>query len=347
MFFLLLGPVHSQAQTPSIKSTANVAENITCRLVNGDRVSGQALMVSGTDVKVETIFAGIITLRASAILSCYTTEERLRNELSRVGIAMSPPMASAAAAASSPQQTSTSSKGVPSPPTTSILQKPSSDSEWKRILSLNYAFSLGNSNTSDFSISGGLIHQGSRGRFQVATLLRRMFKDGVAFGNLFTATVHLDQKTGHPKRSGGSSYFTEAAYEQDQLKKLDHRLFISAGVSVPVLKKKTAQVSIDFGSGVTREIFSTGSHRTIGNGLIRFAGEQSMSRRIQFKQQFSLYPEFSTASRYRMVADCQLHIPLNKYLSLNIRTLDRFDSRPQGGVKSNDFSLLSGIGLQF
>ena len=46
-------------------------------------------------------------------------------------------------------------------------------------------------------------------------------------------------------------------------------------------------------------------------------------------------------------AQVTLRAPLTKALAFSIGGVNRFDRRPPEGVKRNDFSLLSGVALEF
>jgi putative salt-induced outer membrane protein YdiY len=358
-FFVLFVTIHVRAQSGRVSADKlpPVPTNITCSLVNGDRVSGRALSISSSAVAIETIFAGPVTLRPAAIVSCATQDGEVQAQLAIYQIPANVTVAAAAPSPAAgtpvnitPAPSATrgeAAKSAPPPATARQTQSNGHESDWKRAFAFNYSLARGNSNSSDFNITGGITRKMRDSSLRLSGLLRRGARDGNDFANLFTATVRYEHKIDGDQPLGGLSYFSEAGYEQDQLKKLDHRLVFNGGMTVPLIKDKTKEMSFDLGSGLTREMFSTGVERTLGTGLLRFTSEQTIFTRARFKQQVSVFPEFSDVSRYRMQADVSFLAPINKVFSIRLGALNRYDSRPQDNVKRNDFSLLSGLGIEF
>ncbi|MER3427421.1 MAG: hypothetical protein C4334_04850 [Pyrinomonas sp.] len=313
---------------------------ISCLLTNGDRITGQTLSVSSDVIAISTAYAGTVTIRTTMISRCETEDEAVRAQLTAAKVAL----------LARSETTDKTPSPQPSPQSTpSPISKDRQRFGWKRTLAFNYTLSRGNADISDLNVSGNFVRTYEDGRFIIGGLLRRGIKNGKDFAGLFTSNVRYERRldmSSMPQRH--LSFFAEAGYERDEMRRLDNRFVWNGGLLIPLLKSEAQEVAIDLGGGVTHEEYETGLRRTLGEGVLRFTSEQKVLGSARFRQQISAFPDFAEMGRYRFHVDLSLRAPLTKALSLRIGALNRFDNRPQEqNVKRNDFSLMSGLAVEF
>lgn len=329
IFFLIIS-THAQSVSPS---------TIVCTLRNGDRVSGHAPTFAAGVLSFETEYMGRATLRSSALAACETEDPALRAKVNE--------LISIASVTPENPATVEVAKSTLSTPTVAP-KKPEPEDSWKKTIAFSYAFARGNADVNDMNLSGSVVHKERDGRFVLQAFLRRGTKNGQDFADLFTTNARYERKLESEfLEIDNVSFFNEVAYEQDALKKLDHRLSWNGGMQFPLVKNESAEMALDVGGGVTREDYSTDVHRTLGSGLLRFKSEQTILGRTKLSQQIAAFPDFAEVGRYRLHADLSVTAPITRIFSVRVGALNRFDNRPQEAVKRNDFSLLSGLALNF
>jgi putative salt-induced outer membrane protein YdiY len=313
--------------------------NCLCLLTNGDRVSGYVLGITPVAISMETAYAGVLTIPPASILSCETSDAELRlrikNFLSR-NVESSPTIPTA------PISTSEESSTKDSP------SDKKTENPWKRNLEFGYTYSRGNANITDMDFSGGISRTGKKDKLSLDSLMRKGAQDGTETANLFTLTARHDRKIADEQPIFGyMSFFNEMRYETDQLKRLDHRLAWSGGITKSLFKRRENALVLDLGGGVTKEKYFTDGNRFVGSGLLRLSSEQTFFTGTTFKQEMEMIPDFGEFGRYLLQTNLSLKAPLSKSLSLKFGALNRFDSSPQENVKRNDFSVLSGLAIEF
>lgn len=345
---------------------------ITCTIANGDRVRGSAGPVTPQSITVLTEYAGAVTLRPTAITSCEAGEAALQARVNEVieaavvmiaaaeaGNEMTPAAAAAAVAATRPPSPAAPANGntvaankTAAPAATTSTAGGSKPDEgkgaWKKTIAFSYNFARGNTDIDDMNISGGAEYKDTDGRFLVQSLMRRGTKNGKDIAGLFTSTARYERNIDLPSLARKkASLFNEINFERDAMKKLDHRVVWNGGMQLPLFKKEANELALDLGGGMTREVYESDAQRTLGSGLIRLKSEQKILGNTKLTQQFAAFPDFAEVGRYRLHADISVTAPLTKIFSIRIGALNRFDNRPQEAVKRNDFSLQSGLAVNF
>lgn len=351
--FLLCLTSYPRAQSARATNINAEAVTVICTLRNGDRVTGHAPTIADGALSLETDYLGRAALRAEALTSCETNDAALRGRINEL-IASSPvttdadekdaPPLTITAAATAPKDSGQTKQPL-APNKTSAAQ---AEGEWKKTVAFSYNFARGNTDVSDLNISSGVEHKTRDGRFAVQSFLRRGTKNGEDFARLFTSTARYEHKmAGDFLSIDNVSFFNELGYESDALKKLDHRMIWNGGMQFPLIKTEASDVALDVGGGITREIYESDGSRTLGAGLLRLKSEQTIFGHTKIAQQIAAFPDFAEVGRYRLQADLSVTAPISKIFSVRIGALNRFDNKPQEAVKRNDFSLLSGLVVNF
>lgn len=314
--FLMGASSLAQADPPAV---------VTLTLANGDHVSGRFVAATVDHVEIETTYAGRISIRTSEIKTWQTSDEKLRKQITSLlasKIGNTPRPAEAKKVTASPARTA---KTDP----------------WQRSVNLAYTLSRGNANVSDLNLAFGLSRKRSSSRVAFNSLGRYGVRNGAQIAHLFTTLLRYE------RTANKVPTFVETVFEVDRIKKLDYRFSESIGLSYPAMKKETQTLNFDFGTGVTREVFSTGIERTTATSLLRAAATQKINNKAQLSQQLTFSSDLLNPSEYRMQTDVSLTMPITKFVALKLSGFNRFDNRPQTNVKQNDFSLLTGFSFNF
>jgi len=297
---------------------------VTLTLANGDQVSGRFVAATAERMEIETTYAGRISVLTSEIKSWQTADEKLRKQI---------------AASLAPRAGGGTSTGIVKK-TAAPSRTPKADA-WQRSINLAYTLARGNANVNDFNLAFGLSRKRAGSRVALSSLGRYGVRNGASVAHLFTTLLRYERALNKVPA------FAETVVEVDRIKKLDYRFSESVGLNCPVVKRDTQTLSFDFGTGVTREVFSTGVERTTASSLLRASATQKLNNRAQLSQQVTFSSDLLNPAEYRMQTDVSLTMPITKFVALKLTGFNRFDNRPQLNVKQNDFSLLTGFSFNF
>jgi len=295
---------------------------VTLTLTNGDQVSGRFVAATPERVEIETTYAGRIGVLASEIKSWQTADEKLRKHI-----------AASLTARSGNKPHAADVKKTPA-------RSPKNEA-WQRSINLAYTLARGNVNANDLNLAFSTSRKRAASRVAFNSLGRYGVRNGTQVAHLFTTLLRYERALNKVPT------FTETVIEVDRIKKLDYRFSESLGLSYPVVKRETQTLSFDFGTGITREVFSTGIERTAVSSLLRASATQKINNKAQLSQQVTFSSDLLDPSEYRMQTDVSLTMPITKFVALKLTGFNRFDNRPQLNVKQNDFSLLTGFSFNF
>ncbi len=309
-------------------------------LSNGDRVSGKVETVSAEQIELANVYAPRFPVKITAIKSWKCTDGELRQKLSAV---ISIKDEDAAARAAQEKKTSDQMLAVNSVATTTPApaEKKQKADPWKRQVNFAYTMTRGNVRSSDVNLAFNIARKRGTRKVAFTSFGRSGVNDGKQSANLFTSTLRYERTALH------LPVFAESQFEVDKLKKLDYRFSENLGMSLPVLKKEDNQLSFDFGTGFTREEYETGLKKTNATSLLRLKASQKLVNKSLLQQQATIFSDLTDPSAYRFQAEASLTTPLTKYLALRVAGINRYDARPQGQVKPNDFTLLTGFTFDF
>jgi putative salt-induced outer membrane protein YdiY len=297
---------------------------VTLTLANGDQVSGRFVAATPERIEIETTYAGRISVLTSEIKNWQTPDEKSRKQIatSLVKKASANPNAGFVKKATAP------------------ARAPKAEA-WQRSVNLAYTLARGNVNASDLNLAFGLSRKRATNRIAFNTLGRYGVRNGAQVAHLFSALLRYERSLNKVPA------FTESAVEVDRIKKLDYRFSESVGLSYPVVKRDTQTLRFDFGTGLTREVYSTGVEHNAVSSLLRASATQKLNNKAQLSQQVTFSSDLLDPAEYRMQTDISLTMPITKFVALKLTGFNRFDNRPQSNVKQNDFSLLTGFSFSF
>lgn len=316
---VLFWAANLRAQTP-------VVVNVT--LANGDHVSGRFVAASAERLEIETTYAGRLSLRTAEIKSWQAGDETQRQVIASALTVRTKPAGAEVKKVEVKKAVATTGRVTKTDP-------------WQRSVNLAYTLTRGNVNASDLNAAFGITRKRASSRTVYSALGRYGVRNGTQVAHLLTTLLRYERTLDKVPA------FTETAFEIDRIKKLDYRFSESVGLSYPLLKRDAQTLSFDFGTGVTREVFSTGVERTTASSLLRAAATQKLNNKAQLSQQLTFSSDLFKPAEYRMQTDVSLTMPITKFVALKLTGFNRYDNRPQRNVKQNDFSLLTGFSFNF
>jgi putative salt-induced outer membrane protein YdiY len=327
----------------TLAAQADNAAQVVITTNTGDRLSGRVHKLKPEQLEIETTYAGRIRIRAAEIKSWETKDEKLRQQLaaawpSKAVPPITPPAPETKLASNHKPGETKKLAASPGKPV-----KPASKEErWQRALDLAYTLARGNANLSELNASFSLARKRGQQRTALNSLGRYGVRNGTQVAHLLSSTFRYENALGKLPT------FSETSFEIDRIKQLDYRFSESIGMTLPALKRERQLLSLDFGTGVTHEVYRNGQERTVASTLLRAKAEQKLVGKAQLSQQISLFSDLLAPNNYRTQTELSLTMPITKYLGFRIASLNRFDNRPAAAqVKRNDFSLLTGFSINF
>lgn len=333
------------AQTPLLDG-----RKVVLNLSNGDKVSGLLVAIATDHLDLENSYSGRISIKLAEVRNWQAENLTLRSQLAQV---FTFPDADTIAArqleekekdrvvdvrqVAQPGEKSSGDKASPAP----VRSQGLNSDAWKRQLNFGYTLSRGNVSSSDANAAISLSRGRGARKFSFNAFGRYGVNNGSESAALFTSLVRFDETVAR------LPVFSESQFEIDKVKKLDYRISQNFGLSYPILKKDTSILSMDFGTGVTKEAYETGLEKLTATNLFRVSASQKVNQRTLLTQQATLFTNLSDPGAYRLRAEASLTTPISKHLAVKLSGLNRYDARPQGLAKPNDFTLLTGFTVDF
>jgi putative salt-induced outer membrane protein YdiY len=335
---------------------------VSCTLDNGDRLSGDMLSITPTQLQLRHSSLGLITLKRSAIAICESSDSTALRQLGALALRPMSEIPAAEIVALPDFMATPLIVGSRNPPLERLihpahpaqlaaraLPTPVSHVGWKRSLGSTYMLTRGNANVSSLGFTGAVARRADRS--QITLQGKREFgsQEGAATENYLSATARYDLALG-PNDSAAAarpSFFTELVYEHDPFAQIARRAVENTGFSVPLSHNKNDQLALEIGTGVTNEAPTGQRAYTRIGGLLRLAARQIFGG-TKSDQQLAVFPDLTgSPGHYRVNSDFNIAAPLAKALALKIGISNRYDTKPQTNVKKSDTTIQSGIGLEF
>jgi putative salt-induced outer membrane protein YdiY len=335
---------------------------VTCYLANGDRLSGNLLSVSTTNVRITHQSLGPLSLRRESIALCESSDSTALRRLGTLALASLPeiPMTTVAVVGApltiptpvAARRVSLEKLAHPRqaiPLAARALPTYVAHVGWKRSLGATYLLTRGNANVSSLGFTGAVARRTDR--TQVALSGKREFgsQEGSATENYLSATLRYDLALG-PNDSAAAarpSFFSEAVYEHDPFARIERRTVENTGVSVPLSRNPHNNIALEIGTGITNEAPTRLSSYTRIGGVLRLAARQIFGA-TKSDQQVAVFPDITgPPGHYRVNTDVNLAAPLSKSLALKLGIASRYDTKPQVKVKKSDVTIQSGVGIEF
>ena len=344
VFSFLLLPL-SSGQANDLPDPQAKQPTLVVFLTNGDRVSGTVIFVSQEQIELENKYAGRLRIKLEEMKGWQTSDASLLARLSVfLPLKDNDTLAKEAIKAKEREDLGTKEKGRVVDAKATLVKaapKPAKPDPWKRQVNFSYTMTRGNVRSSDVNVAFNVSRKRGTRKVALASYGRYGVNNGRQSANLVSNTFRYE------RTAFKLPVFAETQFEIDKLKKLDYRLSENIGVSYPVLKGDSQQLAFDFGTGITKEDYETGLQRLNATSLLRLKASQKLTDKTLLSQQATFFSDLTDPSAYRIQAEASVTTPITKYLALRVAGINRFDARPQGLAKPNDFTLLTGFTFNF
>ncbi len=318
------------AQTPPTDSPL-----LFLTLSNGDQISGKLIAAEPSQLTIENKFAGKFPIPVAEIKSWKTEDAALREKLAGI---FAPPSTGEVALPATPKNDSVTSVVALASKAPKPAVKPEA---WKRQVNLAYRMTRGNIKSSDLNAAFQMSRKRGTRRIAFNSFGRQGVNNGRQSANLFSSTLRYERNLFR------LPVFNEVQFEIDKLKKLKYRFSENAGLSLPVFKGDTRQLSFDFGTGITKESYENGIEKLNATNLFRLSASQKLATKTVLQQQATFFSDINDLGAYRFQAEASFTTPITKHVALRLSGINRYDARPQGQVRPNDFTLLTGFTFNF
>lgn len=146
----------------------------------------------------------------------------------------------------------------------------------------------------------------------------------------------------------GWSLFYQVGYEWDRFKAFDYRIALHSGLAYEVFKYDDRFLKLRMGAGASREVGIPGSEWV---PELQLGGdwERQLTETLKAFATVDYYPSFEDFSDYRLNthAGVEFCIDAERNIKFRMFALDRYDSTPAAGNKSNDIDYGMALSLGF
>ncbi|MGD9590318.1 MAG: DUF481 domain-containing protein [Pyrinomonadaceae bacterium] len=315
-----------------ILGTLNVfGDDIT--LKNGDRVSGKIVEQTDDWVTVETEYAGKVKIGRAFI--------------TRI-VAKAAPSAPAEKANTATAAKKDEAPPSPPPPSKARLfggRFMGLADGWEGNANIGFSYTSGNSNIT--TLSTGLRAVKNGGSDKLSVYVRSHWHSNHGTGQLVT-TQNAFWGGGRYDRNLKRRVFGFVSYdfERDRPKKLNFRSVVGGGLGHHVVKNDRTEVDVLAGAGWNRT-WQAGPNTDTPEALFGAVLKHRFNERIRAQQTSTYYQNMTALSSYRFLFDASISADVTKRIGFFVTVGDRFNNKPAGTAKRNDFLFTTGMKWNF
>lgn len=308
------------------------ADDIT--LKNGDRVSGKIVEQSEEWVTVETEYAGKVRIARAFI-----------TKIGEKAAAPVPAEAKEAAPAASKEPVVPAAKPAPQKVRLFGGRFMGLADGWEGNANVGFSYTKGNSNYT--TLATGLRAVKNGGSDKLTVYVRSLWNSNHGTGNLVTTQNAF---------WGGARYdrnlrrrvfgFVSYDFERDRPKKLNFRSVVGGGLGHHLVKNDRTELDLLAGAGWNRT-WQTGSNTDTPEALFGASFKHKLNDRLRVQQTSTYYQNMTASSSYRFLFDASITADVTKRIGFFVTVGDRFNNKPAGTAKRNDFLFTTGMKWNF
>jgi putative salt-induced outer membrane protein YdiY len=302
----------------TLAASAGAAQAVVVYLRNGDRVTGEFISETATELTLRSGALGKVTISIGEILR----REHLIAATSTNTVAAAPaPIAM---------------------PATKTNAPPPKPKHWNSEVQLGLNLRYSTRDQQEALVIAKTTY--SKGRF------REILDYNFAYGE--TEEVLTSHRMGGSSKTewditprfytfglGGASY--------DEIRKIERQWEINPGVGYQWFKKPDFAFKTEIGMGYQDQIFSNGREVEAFSGRLAGIFTWRIWDKLLADGKAEYFPNVEAADEYRLRLESTLRYPLLKNLSLNIIVIDLYDTQAPPGVENNDLQVRSALGVKF
>lgn len=223
------------------------------------------------------------------------------------------------------------------------------DGKWRHALGVGASVASGNSTISSFTLTGESVVATPTSKWSIAgRALQSRFNDQTTADNAALGTQY--------DRSLSGPWFgtSKADYLRDRRANLTSRSSASAGIGKHLVRSDTDTFDVSTGLGYVVDQFASvalidGEPRT-RYGRVEFVlGEESthkLGATTSLRQKLGLFTNVERSSKYRVVFDAGVSVPMTAALSMTAGFSYRYDSAPTLNLNRTDTLFVTGLSVK-
>lgn len=335
-----------------------LAEQAVLHLRNGDRLTGEFLSLSTTNV---TITSGALG-RISIPLTFVERLERIAPTNNAPIVTNAPPPApvtnaptAAAAPANPPPPTAAAVTNAPTgttaakPATVAIAPPPPAPPAPKRwTVEVQFGTELQFNQNQRELLYGRFKYTYGLDRFRTVFdyLANYGQNDGVVSANDMTGTFRMEFDLGAAKRLFA---FNSVALGYNEIRKIDFFVNESVGMGYKFITQPRFTYTMDLGLNYQHQLLDGGDTKDLTGLRLGEKATWTIDPKGKWflDQKVDYLPQFSGIENFQARVEVNLRYLLLANLTLNFTAINFYDTQPAPGVSRNDLLLRSSIGVKF
>jgi len=307
------------------------ADDIT--LKNGDRVSGRIVEISDDSVTIETEYAGKLKIERSFI------SKIVEKDAAKVPAEKTETVTTA--------RKEEPASVAPPPPKVRLFggRYLGLADGWEGNANVGFSYTSGNSNTT--TLATGLRAVKNGGSDKLTVYVRSLWHSNHGSGQLLT-TQNAFWGGGRYDRNLARRVFGFVSYdfERDRPKKLNFRSVVGGGLGHHLVKNERTEIDVLAGAGWNRT-WQTGPNSDTPEALFGASLKHRLNDRLRVQQTSTYYQKMTELSSYRFMFDASISADVTKRIGFFVTVGDRFNNKPAGTAKRNDFLFTTGMKWNF
>ena len=312
------------------------AEPVTLHLRNGDRLTGELITLSTTNVSITNRFLGRVSFPIGEV------ERLVKGPPATVPpaptnapAASTPTPASPPAPASKPGETTVKAAATPTP-------KP--PKRWNLDAQFGVDLQYNQSHRQLYYGRAKWTYGRDRFRSVVDYLANYGKTDGVLSANDMTGSVRLELDLAKAKKLYA---YNAAGAGYNEVRKIDFTYDESLGAGYKLIEATNFVYSMDLGVNHQEQFFSDGTSKEYQALRLGQQLAWKISTKLSLDQKFEYYQRFTGWEDYRMRFEANLRYLVLPNITFNLTAIDLYDTQPAPGVTRNDLLLRATVGLKF
>lgn len=212
---------------------------------------------------------------------------------------------------------------------------------WKGHLDWGFARSTGNTELQDLRVAAAATRT-----TKVDKLSLSAFNNVSSAGTKKTAGQSAGEARLDIFLKNDFFYFLHGRLESDDLRELDLRTTLGAGLGKTFRGAHDFRLSLGLGYSFVTEQFELRPDRKDGTLLLTLDFDRALGRRLFLEERLVAYPELSDGG-LRYTSQTTLKSKLTRDLSFTVGLLNKYDSDPPAGIGRSDVTFTTGLRKDF
>lgn len=318
------------------------------RLINGDRVTGKIVSMSGGKLVLESEMAGKIeieirnieTLESGDVLEMHFSNGTVVKQA--VNVASAGRVKIVGDGTIDSQEIAIGDLEFINPP---LPEAP----RWKGSVSVGMTYTTGNTNNETLAFSAGLSKETEHDRITFgADLFRKKVETPDSTEKVITEDWWKLRGKYDYFYSEKMYVFGEGRFEQDKVALLDRRIIAAGGLGYQWIKSDKQNFSIEAGLSNVFEAYDDGSESTSKFSAVSgYHYDLKFNKVFSFIHDTSFFPNTEDTSDYYLTTSAEFRTQINSRMYTNFKVLYDYDTTPAANRKKTDVKYIFGIGANF